>query len=110
MAAAREPLLNKDPSEAAISTRPVDTVVAPSNRIIALEVQEVVPSKAEPFCSVYMFFFFMGLFFSPLFLLCGMLGLYSNQPHERLAGRASVVATLVYTTLAVILITALACF
>ena len=109
MAAAKEPLLNKDPSEAAISTTPVDTVAVPSNRIIALEIQEV-PSKAEPFCSIYMFFFFMGLFLSPLFLLCGILGLYSNQPHERLAGRASVVATVVYATFAVILITAWACY
>ena len=61
---------------------------------VALQVKKT-PDNEPPCCSAYLVFFFLGLFLNPLFFLCGMSGLHSNQPHEYFAGKLSAIGCLV---------------
>lgn len=55
----------------------------------------VIPNRRnyneEPFCSICMVFFFLGIFCSPLFLLIGIAGLWSDERHKYFAGKLSAI-------------------
>ena len=91
----QEPLLNEKRKLALKAPRPVSAVVTPVTNMATLHLQST-NTDNEPFCSIYALFFFMGMFISPLFLICGMLGMSSNKAHERWAGKASSIAGIVY--------------
>ena len=62
----------------------------------------VTQNSIPPVCNVYFLFFFSGLFISPLLLIGGMFGVYSDKPYEFWAGKASAIACMVYTVVFVI--------